>query len=97
MGMLKSLPGMEPLPQLQPLRPLPSVLGPSRNEMQSVLAKAGGAGVPVASQADAGALMQLYMAGVDDKDALADVAWAVKMGGTVPDAVAKVLAARKSI
>ena len=107
-GMLRSLelvgpPGVaQPQQPLQPLQPWQPLLKnpfatPSRSELQSMIARAGNAGVRVVTQDDAGAVVRLFAAGHDDKDALADVVWAVKMGGSIPDAVAKVIANRKSV
>lgn len=112
-GMLKSLelvglPGVtQPLPQptqVQPPQPQqqPQQLQtpfatPSRSELQSMMDRAGNAGIRVATQDDASAVVRLFAAGHDDNDALADVVWAVKMGGSIPDAVAKVIANRKSV
>lgn len=107
MGMLSSIQPMEPMAgAAQPqgmlkaslVKPLQNPMaGPSRAEMQSILSQAGNAGVPIGSADDAAAVAQLFMAGHSDRNALADVVWAVKMGGSVTDAVAKVLASRKPI
>ena len=107
-GMLKSIGMLSPQAAAQPLQqpaqpqaPQPRQIqnpfaAPSRTELQAIMARAGTAGVRAATQDDAGAVVRLFMAGYDDKDALADVAWAVKMGGSIPDAVAKVIATRQT-
>lgn len=107
MGMLTSIQPMQPMAgeALQPaqlkapqMRPLQNPMaGPSRVELQAVMRSAGNAGVPLSSPDDVAAVAQLFMAGHSDRSALVDVAWAVKQGGSVPDAVAKVLASRKPI
>ena len=101
-GMLKSIGPLSPPATAQATQPpAPPQLqnpfaAPSRTELQTIMARAGNAGVLPGTQDDAGAVVRLFMAGYDDKDALADVAWAVKMGGSIPDAVAKVIATRQS-
>ena len=101
-GILKSIGMLTPTAATQPVQPVQPVqlqnpfAAPTRTELQSMLTRAGNAGVRVATADDAAAVARLMMAGHDERDALADVVWATKMGASVTDAVAKVLAARQS-